>query len=84
MKERQMSTTEALVNNPMVVQGAKIGGIWAMVGISTWSDLAGFLAAVLSFLALCEYLWKKLIRPLLVHFGKLKPIKQKVIEVVEE
>jgi hypothetical protein len=59
-------------------QGAKIGIVWISIGITSWAEAASFLAFVLSLLALCEYLWKKVVRPLLVRFGYMKPIKHKV------
>lgn len=52
---------------------AKIGVVWAAYGITTWQDVAGFLAAVLSALALAEWLWKKAVRPLMVYLGYMKP-----------
>lgn len=66
--------------------GPKIGGIWLMIGVGSWSEAAAFFAAVLSFLALAEWVWKKAVRPILVHFGKLPPPKRivKMIEVEDE
>lgn len=64
-------------------QGPKLAVIWAAWGITTWQEAAGFLAFILSFLAFCEWMWKKAIRPLLVWKGYLKPIKRKVYEVEE-
>lgn len=59
-------------------QGAKIGVVWLAIGITSWAEAASFLAFVLSALALCEYLWKKIVRPLCVKMGWLRPIKQRV------
>lgn len=64
--------------------GPKIAALWAMWGISSWSDLAGFLAAILSTLALAEYLWKKIIRPTCVYFGWMSPYKRRVLERVDD
>lgn len=66
--------------------GTKLGAVWAAVGLSSWSEAAGFLAFILSFLALAEWVWKKAIRPILVHYGKLKPPKRlvKMVEVDDE
>lgn len=58
--------------------GYKIGAIWLSIGVSSWSEAAAFFAAVLSFLALAEWGWKKAMRPSLVYFGYAKPIKRKV------
>lgn len=53
-------------------QALKIGAIWSAWGISSWSDMAGFLAAILSILALGEWVWKKALRPLLIRWGYMK------------
>lgn len=58
--------------------GYKIGAVWFGIGVSSWSEAAAFFAAVLSFLALAEWVWKKALRPFLVYFGYAKPIKRKV------
>jgi hypothetical protein len=65
-------------------QGAKIAVIWAAVGITTWQEAAGFLAFILSFLALCEWIWKKFARPILIWRGYMKPVKRRIIEEVED
>lgn len=69
--------------NAVANQGAKIGAVWLSVGITSWTDAAAFLAFVLSALALTEYVWKKIVRPILVDFGYLKSAKKriKLIEV---
>jgi len=73
---------QEVVNN----LGAKLGTIWTAIGLSSWSEAAGFLAFILSFLALAEWVWKKALRPILVHYGKLKPQKRliKMVEVDDE
>lgn len=66
--------------------GPKIGAIWVAIGVSSWSEAAGFLAFILSFLALSEWVWKKVVRPALTYFGYMKPVKRKVklVEVEED
>lgn len=66
--------------------GYKIGAIWLSIGVSSWSEAAAFFAAVLSFLALAEWVWKKALRPFLVCLGYAKPIRRKVkmVEVDDE
>jgi hypothetical protein len=46
-----------------IVAGTKLGTVWAAVGITSWGDLAAALAALYSFLLVCEFAWKKVIRP---------------------
>ena len=72
--------------NVVASQGAKIGFVWAAIGISSWTDAAAFLAFILSLLALSEYLWKKIIRPTLASMGYVKfaPKRRKLIEVGNE
>lgn len=67
-------------------QGAKIGIVWISIGVTSWAEAASFMAFVLSALALCEYLWKKAIRPMGVRLGYCKPRyhRIKLIEVVDE
>lgn len=66
--------------------GYKIVAIWLGIGVSSWSEAAAFFAAVLSFLALAEWVWKKTLRPSLVYLGYVRPIKRKVkmVEVDDE
>lgn len=66
--------------------GPKLGAIWTAIGLSNWSEAAGFLAFILSFLALAEWIWKKIVRPILVHYGKVKPHKRlvKMVEVEDD
>ena len=66
--------------------GPKLAAIWTVIGVSSWSEAAGFLAFILSSLALTEWMWKKVVRPVLVHYGKLKPHKRlvKMVEVDDD
>lgn len=63
-----------MTNEEISVQGAKIVGIWTLIGVSDWVQAASFLAFVLSALALLEWIWKKIARPIAVHFGWLPDI----------
>lgn len=53
-------------------QALKIGAVWTAWGLTSWSEVAGFLAAILSALALGEWLWKKAVRPFLIYMGYMK------------
>lgn len=48
-----------------LVAGLKLGSVWAAVGVTSWADVAAVLAALYSGLLICEFLWKKVIRPVL-------------------
>lgn len=67
-------------------QGAKLAAVWAMFGISSWNEAAGFFAFIVSFAAFCEYAWKKWVRPMLVWRGILQPLPKRVklVEVEDE
>jgi hypothetical protein len=63
-------------------QGTKILFVWGGIVISSWAEAASFLAFILSALALGEYLWKKIIRPILVRTGRIAP-RPKKLQLVE-
>lgn len=50
-------------DNQISAPALKIGTAWAAVGITSWSDVAAFLAAVYTTLIMGEWLWKKVGRP---------------------
>lgn len=43
--------------------GTKIVAVWAAVGITSWADVAAFLAAIYSMILIGEWCWKKILRP---------------------
>ena len=54
-----------------LVAGAKLGSVWAAVGVTSWADVAAVLAAVYSALLIIEFAWKKAIKPFLQWRGWL-------------
>jgi p-aminobenzoyl-glutamate transporter AbgT len=46
-----------------LIAGAKLTSVWAAVGVTSWADFAAFMAAMYSLLLVCEFLWKKIIKP---------------------
>lgn len=46
-----------------LVDGGKITSVWVAVGISSWNDAAAAAAAIYSVILICEWLWKKVLRP---------------------
>lgn len=50
----------------------KVVTVWAAVGITTWADLASFLAAMYSIILIGEWAWKKAIKPYLTKRGVIK------------
>lgn len=41
---------------------AKGLSVWALVGVSSWTEAAGFLACIWTSLLICEWFWKKVFR----------------------
>jgi len=55
-----------------LVASAKLGTVWAAVGITTWADFAAFMAAIYSVLLAGEFAWKKMLRPFAKWRGWIK------------
>jgi hypothetical protein len=47
------------------IAAAKLGSVWAAVGITSWADLAAVLAALYSAMLIGEFIWKKVLKPYL-------------------
>lgn len=63
-----MNNTTETIASPV----AKVVTVWAAVGITTWADVASFLAACYSMLLISEWLYKRVIKPVLIKKGILK------------
>ena len=50
----------------------KIGTAWGAVGVTSWAEAASFLACIYTAILLCEWLWKKAIKPMLIKRGYIK------------
>lgn len=46
-----------------LIAGTKLFSVWAAVGITSWADFAAFMAAMYSLLLVCEFVWKKMLKP---------------------
>ena len=70
-----MSATQqtAEVTHPVL----KVVSMWALVGITSWTDLAAALAAFYSLLLIIEWLWKKCLRPFAESRGWLERMKRR-------
>ena len=55
---------------------------WFVVSIP-WGPIASFLAAVYTAMLACVWMWKKIIRSLLVRWGWLKPPVRRVLTAAE-
>ena len=52
--------------------GIKIATAWGALMVTSWADVAAALAAIYSALLICEWLWKRLIRPFCERRGWVK------------
>lgn len=48
-----------------LLAGGKLGSVWAAVGITSWTEVAAVLAALYSLLLICEFVWKKIVKPIM-------------------
>lgn len=53
---------------------AKVASAWAMVGVTSWSEAASFLAFCYTGLLISHHIWKNWIRPFCVYRGWLKAL----------
>lgn len=63
-----------------LMTGAKVVGVWGLLGAYSIAEFASLMAAfasmaaaILTTLFICEFLWKKMIRPFLEWKGLLAP-----------
>jgi hypothetical protein len=66
------------VQNPVAKTACAWGAYCASellnaLGITTWAEAAAFFGTIYTLTLLGEWFWKKLWRPLFVHFGLMKP-----------
>lgn len=54
---------------------AKVISLWAVIGITTWTEAAAFAGFVYSLLLIGEWVWKKVGRPFAERRGWVKPRK---------
>lgn len=66
--------------------GVKIVSAWALIGITSWADFAAFLGAIYTALLLAEWAFKKVIRPILISQGVMKPVPlvKRIAEEIED
>jgi hypothetical protein len=46
---------------------AKIITAWALIGVTSWAQAASFMAFLYSFALVCEWTFKKIIKPLYLY-----------------
>ncbi len=55
-----------------VATAAKIGGVWTMVGITSWSEAASFAAFIYTSWLIGQKAWKEVIKPAMQRRGWIK------------
>jgi hypothetical protein len=53
---------------------AKLLGIWGLVGVTSWSEAASFMAFVLTCWVFGRHVWRDALRPILEHFKLIAPL----------
>lgn len=53
---------------------AKIASAWAMVGVTSWSEAASFVAFMYTSCLFVHWLWGHWVRPFCVDRGWMKPL----------
>jgi hypothetical protein len=61
-------------------QAFKVGSAWALIGITSWAELGAFLGAIYSALLICEWLWKKAVKPMLIARGYIAATAQVAVD----
>jgi hypothetical protein len=51
----------------------RVVGIWAMIGVTTWSEAASFAAFCLTVYLILRHVWRDIVRPFLVFVGWARP-----------
>lgn len=66
--------------------GIKVVTAWGLIGITSWADFAAFLGAVYTSALLAEWVFKKIIRPICIRRGWMKPVPlaRRLAEEIEE
>jgi hypothetical protein len=50
----------------------KIAGLWAMIGVTSWSEAASFAAFCLTVYLFARHIWRDIVRPFLEDKGIVK------------
>ena len=63
MQQETTDVVTAMVQDSTISHPvAKAVSLWALVGISSWTELAAFLGCIYSTLLIAEWVWKKVLR----------------------
>lgn len=66
-----MDNPDAVVNNQVLKATTAI--VAAGIGGMSWSDIAAMMAALYTTLLVCEWVWKRIIKPIGLSRGWIKP-----------
>lgn len=65
---------------------AKVAGVWGVVGITSWSEAASFMAFCLTCWIFGRHVWRDALRPMLERFGYVKPLTtgQQIADAIQD
>lgn len=61
-----------MMDNDIQMPVAKVVSLWAVIGVTSWTEAAAFAGFVYSMILIAEWFWKKLIRPIAERRGWVK------------
>lgn len=69
------------MNDQVSISGwqAKVISVWAMIGVTSWTEAAAFIGFCYTACLMSEWLWKNIGRPVLESRGIIK-VKPKAVE----
>ncbi len=65
---------------------AKITGIWGLVGVTSWSEAASFMAFCLTCWIFGRHVWRDAIRPAFERFGWVKSLTpaETIVDAIQD
>jgi hypothetical protein len=59
-------------NNDIQMPVTKVVSLWAVIGVTSWTEAAAFAGFVYSMILIGEWLWKKIVRKIAEQRGWVK------------
>lgn len=59
-------------NNDIQMPVTKVVSLWALIGVTTWTEAAAFAGFVYSMILIGEWVWKKILRRIAERRGWVK------------
>lgn len=71
-----MDETHSAVSHPAL----KLLSVWAAIGITSWADAAAAIAFLYTVLLVSEWLWKRMVLPLINRYKKSKEVQREAVD----